>query len=592
MRKDKTRVYTNSLYRRITVIYTIILILIGLLAGYLAYSKEESELLNKMDQVMLDLNYTYENMTADFWRLYMPIWNYKDSVYSAIDTYFSEERTEPLSPVQRANLMEALRIIMSSDGNVRWIGVYRGENYDNYLLFSNDVSLLKMTADFPFTEDLADKQPGMAVFPSRELRHNSTAFYSFAMCGGTPLEMGKGSIIIGYDTADITSNRMDYAQLENAEYYIANHAGVIFDSTGQYGELCFDGTNSGITKAADGERLHVKVLEKERTEINIFCVVPWMDIFIECHGFTPFILAVLLVFWLCSLFLYRLAGRNILEKVNNIQYGLVRIKGNDLAYRIPIAGKPADEFEHISNAINEMAEDLQDNIDKSFLLKLRQRQTELSELQAKFDPHFLYNTLEIIRGKAYENGDEETGNIIVNLVQIFRKFVGSDRFVSISEEMEFCNLYLSLLEYRYDDAVTIQYDIDQEVLQYGIIRNLLQPILENYFVHGFNRQKQDNRLLIQAKVLDLRYICLKIKDNGMGIPEERLLQLQNHMDSVDTGAKSSYGLKNVNRRIKLFYGQECGLEVDRNSEGGATIQIKIRKMSCEEHEEKLLALEW
>ena len=70
-----------------------------------------------------------------------------------------------------------------------------------------------------------------------------------------------------------------------------------------------------------------------------------------------------------------------------------------------------------------------------------------------------------------------------------------------------------------------------------------------------------------------------------------MLQLQNHIDLVEAGAKSSYGLKNVNRRIKLFYGQECGLEIDRNAEGGATIQIKIRKMSCEEHEEKLLTLE-
>lgn len=591
MDKKKTRVYTNSLYRRITCVYAVILVLIGLLACYLAYSKAKNDLMNQMDQAMLNLNYEYESITDDFWRLYMPIWTYKDSVYNIIETFFSENRENPLSPIERADLLEALQIIMSGDDRMKWIGVFRGEGRDNYLLFASDASLVEMPVDFPFAEELANREPGMKVFPSRVVSHNSRSYRSFAACGGTPPGMGKGSIIMGYDTASIKMDRMSFTGWENTDYYITNSAGVIFDSTNRYDHVPLDFISGKTNKNADGKRIFVRLLDNDSGTVNIFCVVPRMDIFIKCHGFTPFIAAVLMVFWLCSLLLYKLASRKILEKINSIQYGLVRIRGNDLAYRIPLSSAPTDEFEHIGSSINEMAADLQENIDKTFLLKLRQRQTELSELQSKFDPHFLYNTLEIIRGKAYENGDEETGDVIVNLVQIFRKFIGADRFISISEEMEFCNLYLSLLEYRYDDAVMICYDIDPEIMQYGIIRNLLQPILENYFVHGYNRQKQDNRLLIQGRILDQSYICLKIKDNGMGIPEERLLQLQNHMDSVGTGAKSSYGLKNVNRRIKLFYGQECGLEVDRNSEGGATIRIKIRKMSCEEHEEKFLTLE-
>lgn len=591
MKKKKTRVYTNSLYRRITCVYAVILVLIGLLACYLAYSKAKNDLMNQMDQVMLNLNYEYESITDDFWRLYMPIWTYKDSVYNVIETFFSEDRTEPLSPIERADLLAALQIIMSGDDRMKWIGVFRGEGRDNYLLFASDASLIEMPADFPFAEELANRDPGMKVFPSRGVSHNSRSYLSFAVCGGTPPGMGKGSIIMGYDTASIKMDRMSFTGWENTDYYITNSAGVIFDSANRYDDAPLGYIFDKINQNADGKRMLVRSLDKNSGTVNIFCVVPWMDVFIKCHGFTPFIAAVLLVFWLCSLLLYRLASRKILEKVNNIQYGLVKIRGNDLTYRIPLEGSPTDEFEHISSSINEMAAELQENIDKAFLLKLRQRQTELSELQAKFDPHFLYNTLEIIRGKAYENGDEETGDVIVNLVQIFRKFVGSDRFVSISEEMEFCNLYLSLLEYRYDDAVTICYDIDPEILEYGIIRNLLQPILENYFVHGFNQEKQDNCLLIQGKLLEGDYICFKIRDNGMGIPEERLMQLRNRIDSVDTGAKSSYGLKNVNRRIRLFYGPECGLEVDRNSDGGATIWIKIRKMSCKEHEEKLLTLE-
>ena len=584
-----SQVYTNSLFRKITYIYATVLLLMGILACRLAYDKTRNAMFNQLDQVMMDLNHEYERITEDFWRRYMPIWTYKESVYEIVNKYFAKNSDGSLSPMDRKELGDALQIVVSSDGRMKWIGVYLGRDKCNYLLFDGETVLVDMSDDFPFVESMENKMPGMEIYGSKIVEHGDKKIRCFALCGRTALNMGDGKIIMGYETANISSDDMRVDEVRDADFYIVNEFGVIYDSTGGYEQeyTLGDPIFSGIGRNKAGEWVYIRELSQSGGTHKVFCVVPWMNMFVNCHSFTPFIVMIVLFFGAFAKVLYHGADNIIMKKIDAIQFGLYKIGANELTYRIPVSDKPADEFEHISQSINEVTELLQENINKAYLSKLRQKEAELSELQAKFDPHFLYNTLEVIRGKVYENGDDETSDIIVKLASIFRSFIGSERFITIQEEMEFCNLYLSLLKYRYDNEVTIIYDVDSEILDYGIIRNLLQPILENYFVHGFCSQKQDNRLTIRGKRKDEDHICFVIKDNGLGITEERLAVLKKKMDTVATEANSSYGLKNVNRRIMLFYGPECGLEIDRNEEGGATIELLIRKLTCKEHEAKM-----
>lgn len=586
---NKHQVYTNALFRRITNIYAVVLLIMGFLACYLAYSKEYSQTVNQMNQIMTDINYEYKSSTENFWRLYMPMFENRDNVYMAMRKFFVNEDNSILSPIDKSYLQNALKILMSSDDRVRWIGIYAGSDSVNYLLFEGDTAMVEMPEDFPFIEEMENKGYSMEIYGSKLVQCNGKNIRSFALCGGTALDMRGGNIIVGYSVDDIDSAYTKTDAAENVSFYIVNDYGIVYDSTGTY-EYQYETANeisTGIRRNEDGTLVYILKLQKSDGSHCVFCVVPWVDMLLKNHSFTPFIAAVVLIFWLFSMALYRWAGNVIVGKIDAIQYGLQRIGDNHLDYRISVSDKRADEFENISQSINEVAKRLQENIDKVYLSKLKQKEAELAELQAKFDPHFLYNTLEVIRGKVYDNGDEETADIIVKLAQIFRSFIGSERFISIQEEMEFCNLYLSLLKYRYDNGVTIVYDVESEILGYGIIRNLLQPILENYFVHGFQDGKQDNRLVIRGKLKDDVYIHFVIKDNGMGITDERLAALKDNLDAIEVSAKSSYGLKNVNRRIKLFYGQECGLEIDRNEEGGASIEVWIRKLTCEEHEARM-----
>lgn len=592
MKKKRFRPYTNVMFQKIMTIYAVILLIFGGLVCNLAYSRERVSSISRNNQIMIELRYKYKSFVENFWKRYMPIFENKDSVYRVLLDYFTMKNKAEMNPMEKFELVNALQILLKDDERMQWIGLYSGKGELNYMLFAGESTLVKMPDDFPFIDELEQKGVTMEVYASKLISHGGTVKRNFALCGGTPTEMKGGKIIMGFSTGDIAEVYRAREDMEESRFFIINDKGVVYDSAGVYEcdyhmirEDTFTGFNS------EGELVYQHRLSDTGNGYTIFCEIPWISMVLKNHSYTPYIVIIVLVFLLCSLWIYRWMGRVIVGKIDAICVGLKKIGDNELDYRIPVPEIPTDEFESIEQSINEMAIRLQDSIHKEYFSGLKQREAELAELQAKFDPHFLYNTLEIIRGRLYEDGDDETADIIVKLAQIFRGLIGQDLFVSIHEEMEFCNLYLSLLKYRYGNQVTIIYDVDSDILKYGIIRNLLQPILENYFVHGFCVEKKDNRLTIQGKLVDDKYVCFIIKDNGMGITQERLSTLKEKLDTIEPGKKSSYGLRNINKRICLFYGQDCGLRIDCNEDGGATIRVKILKATLKEHERRMCGLD-
>lgn len=614
----KVKVYTNRLYIRMICLYAVVLLFMGGIACWFAYANRRNEIINSVEDVMSDLNQEYMNCTRNFWRVYMPVFENRDSVYYVLQRYFAHEDTSQLTPFEKRDVTDALQKIMNNDGRIQWIGLYLNKEMTNYLLFEGDSGLSVMLSDFPFIEDMENKGAAMEVYGSYEITHKNKNQRCFALCGGSTMYLNNGKIIIGYATNDIAAAYSEVKDLKDVRYFIANSFGIIYDSAGEYadtgtfigrsagaeaetkdgmeggtGSKAENGTGSGswavqngIVRLSDGSLSAVRVLDKTGKNYTVYCMFPWKELFLKSNAQTPLIMAIVLVFLVCSVLLYLWTRQVIIRKVNRIQTGLKKIGENELDYRIPIQEDKLDEFENISQSVNEVAACLQENIHKAYESKMRQKEAELSELQAKFDPHFLYNTLEVIRGKVYENGDMETADIIIKLAQIFRGFIGSGQFVTIQEEMDFCSRYLDLLRYRYDNRIAICYDVDSAILQYGIIRNLLQPILENYFVHGLSGQERKSLLEISGGLTQDGGIRFCIRDNGSGMTGERLEELRESLRQAAVKKEAGYGLKGVQRRIVLFYGADCGIRVDNNEEGGLCVEVKISRLTCEEHYER------
>jgi sensor histidine kinase YesM len=127
------------------------------------------------------------------------------------------------------------------------------------------------------------------------------------------------------------------------------------------------------------------------------------------------------------------------------------------------------------------------------------------------------------------------------------------------------------------------------VLSSGIIRNVFQILIENYFVHGFDAARTDNEIDFVSKSLNEHDILVQVTDNGSGMTEEQLDELNRSIAEPPRHNRKNFGLRNLNQRLKLFYGPDYGLTVSRNAKGGVTVSIRIRRMTVEEYEKEARA---
>ena len=185
---------------------------------------------------------------------------------------------------------------------------------------------------------------------------------------------------------------------------------------------------------------------------------------------------------------------------------------------------------------------------------------------------------------AQANGDEETAELISQLSALFRGFINAKPFISLKEELALGSRYLTLLNARYGDQVRTSYDIANELLQYGIIRNVFQILIENYFVHGFRAEQTDSRICFTGRSLSEEDMVFYVEDNGAGMTREELQHLNARIQNPIRHGESSYGLKNLNQRLKLFYGPGYGLHIAAGNNGGIRIEITMKKMFVEEYE--------
>ncbi|MGP3778112.1 sensor histidine kinase [Halanaerobium saccharolyticum] len=211
--------------------------------------------------------------------------------------------------------------------------------------------------------------------------------------------------------------------------------------------------------------------------------------------------------------------------------------------------------------------------------KISRHKAEISALQSQINPHFLYNTLECIRsiGAVYES--QEIMDISIAMADIFRYSIKSNRFVKVKEEIEIIESYLKIMKLRFPKRINYEIDIKNQIKNKKIIKMLLQPIVENAFYHGLESKTDGGKILIKAEIKDEDIIFL-ISDNGKGIKEEKLNLLNNSLNRVlkieiEDFKKHGIGILNINKRIKLNYGEEYGLKLDSKIDQGTEVEIII-----------------
>lgn len=221
-----------------------------------------------------------------------------------------------------------------------------------------------------------------------------------------------------------------------------------------------------------------------------------------------------------------------------------------------------DELGYLSESFNNMSKKLDHLMNMIYKEELTRKEAELKSLQAQINPHFLYNTLENINWMAQLNGVNEISDMVTSLASIMEATIGRDhKLITLREELTYIDNYISILKYRFEDKLNLIKDISEDTKQALIPKLLIQPIIENAIYHGIENIDRKGEIKIHTS-LNESILTIEVIDNGVGMTEDELKELNLNIESQENeNIKKSIGLINVNKRIKLFYGNDYGLKI-------------------------------
>lgn len=574
---DGPRVFSiNRYYRIASRIYGVVLLIACILVTVSDYRRTKEDTLIDVRIALNDTRSAYQDLYDNFWQIYMPLYESKGETYDTVNAWFQGPLT---SPQQKVALTGAMQLMMVRDNRVRWLLLYSAQRDEAVVLEQGAGSIRSIPADDALLNLARGTQAIAEIIGHYDfVTGDQNIRPSFVIRGGAT-KLNVGSILVGYDESLFGEIGRDPMNSLNASFFIAEpdrllYSGPNFDSS----LPVFDLEKNGFTRVGSNW-VNVQLLKKGR--VTFGCIIRPRDLFQRTYRSMIRPMALILVVILLTVSLNRMIVLYIQRRIGEIQSGLARIGEQQLDYRFDVSGRQ-DEFTQIAGSINQMTEKLQKTVDLAYKYQLKQRNAELSELQSKFNPHFLYNALEALRGQMYENGDYKTAETITKMASIFRGLISPQKFATVAEELAFNQTYTHLFRAHQEKQFTIEYAVETEILEYGIIRNVLQPVLENCFVHGLG-DGQPMCITIKGSVLDETRFHITVSDSGRGMEPDAFQALVDHLDDPDEDPSvRSYGLRNVHQRLQLFYGMDCGLHLSLMQPHGFQVEIICRRMTCDD----------
>lgn len=242
------------------------------------------------------------------------------------------------------------------------------------------------------------------------------------------------------------------------------------------------------------------------------------------------------------------------------------------SFKVEIKDDLEDEIGELNRSFMKMINKINELINEVYDSKLKEKEYEMKALQAQINPHFLYNTLSMINWKAIEAGAMDISKITLALSTFYRTSLNKGKNVmSIKDEIDNMKSYLSIQLMMHDNEFDAVVDIDDEILKYTTLNLILQPLIENAIDHGIDVNEERRGVITITGKSEGDEIVLSVADNGVGMDE---IQAQ----KILTKDSKGYGVRNVNERIKLFYGEQYHLHVESKIGEGTKVSARFPKI--------------
>lgn len=300
---------------------------------------------------------------------------------------------------------------------------------------------------------------------------------------------------------------------------------------------------------------------------------PTSILFISISQFAASLTLIYLAFLPCMFLLTLLIARRFTRPLKQFCKDMYCVEQGNMDFISKIDGW--SEIVDIGNGFNRMLRKIQDlilNIKQEEHLK---RRAELDYLQAQINPHFIYNTLLSVRCLIGMHREQDAYNMLGDYISLLQMvYQDSWDFITLSEEIDLIQKYVSILTYRYGDTINLIADLEPGTQQYRIPKLLLQPFVENSIIHGIAPVGHEGLIVIQSHVED-KLLIIEIDDNGVGMSEEQLQKLRSSQFSKNKERFNGVGISGAEKRIQLHYGAQYGIRYESDLNCGSRIILTL-----------------
>jgi two-component system sensor histidine kinase YesM len=605
------------IYYRLVLSFSLVIVIPGLIIGYISYNISSRELENNI------FRYTYQYISNINTNTAERLKKYEEMTYQIYD---DSRIRELLAKCREAELVRNYRPeeLKKYSGYKKELDniLYNAPGNDKYVL---NVEIINDWDEFTQINYNGDKKGGKV----KELQkfRDSLYFKKTLDAKGDPVWYDTSK-----DNAIISSQSID-------NYYISNHITIlrsipdpdgnivlgvivmnislkIFSDTFKVKEIIDSGNlllvgdrgaiaslneningpfldrdtesmvarlESGkIIKKVNGVECLVTFQKSEYTGWSIVSLIPRKALLTSAYAIRRIIVATTVACLILSLIIAYIVTLSISRPMKNLRNVMDSFGENNT--NIEYVDDKKDDIGIFAEKFNNMIKRINHLINTIYKVELmkkseeaKRKQAELDALQMQINPHFIYNTLDVVRWEAIaqEKGEGKVSRMITEFSELLRLSTKrSGSLVDIEEEFDHVVAYLKVISFSYAEKFTIDWDIESESIRKGKITKLtLQPLVENAVVHGFANVKTEKNIRIGGYRVG-GDVVLEIEDNGIGMNESRLSDIKSGLEKYENGTKN-LGLRNVNERIKLTFGEKYGLAIDSREGKGTCVTVRV-----------------
>lgn len=451
--------------------------------------------------------------------------------------------------------------------NVDFINKYYSNNYKDTWFVStpvdfytlNDIETrFEQSKVISFYKEIKDENNNLIAILTMNLSESYIADYYKKVQRGIPGDSiilnESGSIIAHSDKKNVGAILGKYNELNKKIDEKKSKSGSLFVKIGE-------------------ESQFVVYFISQYTKWKFIVLIPSNDIMGGIYQIKNFFLIIIFLTLLIIIAITYLVSGIFYKPLDKLVNAMQEIENRNLNMRID--DKRKDEYQKVFSGFNKMVIELRNLINDLTSEKILKKEAEIKLLQAQINPHFLYNTLDSIYSIARIKKVDEISKMVYALSKFFRiSLSGGKEFVTLREALDLAINYLTIQNIRFKGRIDYDVEISQDLMDFIVPKLILQPIVENSINHGLENVKSDGKITISAQIID-NTLYINVKDNGTGIEKSELYRINDSLLNEKTDEQASFALRNLNKQIKMKYGNAFGIELESELNIGTKTIVRL-----------------